>query len=438
MKEYRFVGFGFGAIQAGLFLYEGQQSGCFAASAVAEIDAARVEALRRNGGCFSVNIAHSSHIESATLGPADILNPNSETDREHLIEQIAAATHIATAIPSVAYYRSDAPGSLHRVLAAGLTRKLELGGPPAVIMTAENHNHAAELLLEALAFELDDRERAQLPRSAAVLNTVIGKMSSVVDIAVEQDAGDLPPIVPGGSEAFLVERFNRILTSRVPDWFDHDYLTHAFPTFEQKNDLYPFEESKLYGHNATHALAGYLSALRGVRSMAELREMPGMMQFLRDAFLRESGGALIRKYGGTDAPFTEEGYAAYVDDLLERMTNPHLRTPVEHVTRDPVRKLGWDDRLIGTVRLALAHGIQPVRYAVGAAAALSTFVPSGEASPDVVRDLFQRTVIAEPTVIGSATSDLEEYENVLAAVLDGYRRLGIWTRSESSDPQVML
>ena len=68
--------------------------------------------------------------------------------------------------------------------------------------------------------------------------------------------------------------------------------------------------------------------------------------------------------------FTKEGYRVFADDLLERMVNPWLRDSVERVTRDPRRKLGWDDRLVGTMRLALAAGIEPRRFAVGAAAAL--------------------------------------------------------------------
>jgi mannitol-1-phosphate/altronate dehydrogenase len=51
------------------------------------------------------------------------------------------------------------------------------------------------------------------------------------------------------------------------------------------------------------------------------------------------------------------------------MTNPLLRDRVDRVIRDPARKLGWDDRLIGIMRLALEHNIRPRRYALGAAAA---------------------------------------------------------------------
>ena len=62
-------------------------------------------------------------------------------------------------------------------------------------------------------------------------------------------------------------------------------------------------------------------------------------------------------------------------DLLERMTNPFLMDPVERVTRETQRKLEWDDRLIGTIRLALSQGIEPIRFVFGACAALELLDP---------------------------------------------------------------
>jgi mannitol-1-phosphate 5-dehydrogenase len=96
------------------------------------------------------------------------------------------------------------------------------------------------------------------------------------------------------------------------------------------------------------------------------------MTLSREAFLEESGAALIARHQGMDPLFTAEGFRAYAEDLLVRMTNPYLRDRVERVVRDPLRKLGWDDRLIGTMRLALDVGITPHRFALGAAAALET------------------------------------------------------------------
>src|ERR1017187_10347686 len=123
-------------------------------------------------------------------------------------------------------------------------------------------------------------------------------------------------------------------------------------------------------------MAAYLCSVRGLQFIADLRRDPDLLGFIRDAFLKESGEALIRKHAGVDPLFTSEGYRAYALDLLERMTNPYLQDSVERVGRDPHRKLGWDDRLMGTLRLALHQNIVPRRYAVGTAAALATLDPS--------------------------------------------------------------
>ncbi len=165
----------------------------------------------------------------------------------------------------------------------------------------------------------------------------------------------------------LVEAFNHILITRIA-WSD---FPRGIPIFIEKDDLLPFEEAKLYGHNATHALMGYLARRKGYATMAEIRRDPQILDLARSAFLQESGAALIRKHGGLDPLFTEAGYHDYAEDLLCRMINPHLRDLVERVVRDPRRKLGWDDRLVGTMRLALGQGITPRYYALGARAALA-------------------------------------------------------------------
>jgi mannitol-1-phosphate 5-dehydrogenase len=96
------------------------------------------------------------------------------------------------------------------------------------------------------------------------------------------------------------------------------------------------------------------------------------MALAREAFLEESGAAMIARHKGLDPLFTPAGYQAYADDLLERMINPYLRDLIERVVRDPRRKLAWNDRLIGTMCLALDAGVQPRRFALGAAAAVES------------------------------------------------------------------
>lgn len=354
----RFVGIGFGPIQSGLFLFEAARSGSFLQLTVADVDDTLVRAVRQNGGCCTVNVAGKHGIIQHTLKGIRMLNPRDPKDRAELVCAIAEADEIATALPSVNFYDDGSEASPASCLADGC-RVSGRGDRPVVVYTAENHNHAAEILEEKLCSRLPD---GRLPASVQMLNTVIGKMSGVVSDLSEQRRLRLEPLAPDCSKAVLVEEFNRILISaiRLPAF------ERGITVFEEKGDLLPFEEAKLYGHNAVHALLGYLAYARGYRTMAEAGEDAELMGRVREAFLQESGAGLLHRYGGGDPLFTREGFEAYAEDLLTRMINPFLCDSVYRVIRDPLRKLGWDDRLVGAMRLALAAGVEPIRFAEGA------------------------------------------------------------------------
>ena len=366
-----FVGFGLGAIQTGLFLYDAQASGNFGQMTVAEVIPETVQRVRENNGCLTVNIAHFDHIEAVQVGPIEVFNPAVVSDREHLVRAVAAAEEISTAVPGVAFYcHTPGPTALSEILRDGLQLSLISGGPRKVIYTAENDNHAAEILRELVMQGINPDEKDRILGQVCFLNTVIGKMSGVVSDPTESATLGLAGMTPGTGRAVLVEAFNNILISRID--FPGPPFERGISTFIEKDNLLPFEEAKLFGHNATHALGAYLGRLLGARRIADLPRISGMTEFLRRAFLEESGAALIHRYRGLDPLFTTSGYAVYADDLLKRMFNPYLSDTVERVGRDVERKLGWEDRLVGTMRLALAEGVTPVRYALGAAAALAS------------------------------------------------------------------
>jgi mannitol-1-phosphate/altronate dehydrogenase len=83
------------------------------------------------------------------------------------------------------------------------------------------------------------------------------------------------------------------------------------------------------------------------------------------ALKEECGAALVKKFNGLDPLFSEEGYATYADALVTRMVSPLLDDSVERVMLDMARKLSWDDRLIGAMRLCLSQGVKPARLALG-------------------------------------------------------------------------
>lgn len=354
-----FVGIGFGPIQSGLFLLEAYASGNFSRYVVAEVDSTLVGAVRQNGGAYFINVAYPDRIERTRVAAVELYDPAQSEDREALVRAIAEASEVATALPSVECYDNGQASAPAALLAEGISRR---SGESLLIYAAENHNHAAELL------ERSVRARAPSGPLDAIqfVNTVIGKMSGVVHSDEQIRHLGLETLTPATNRAVLVEAFNRILISHV----DLPRFRRGIEVFIEKEDLLPFEHAKLYGHNAVHALVGYLAQRRKLDTMADALRDERLAQLARDAFLNESGAALIAKHGGVgDSLFTPAGYAQYADDLLRRMGNPYLHDQVARVIRDPRRKLGWHDRLVGTMRLALEQGIAPEHFALGAAAA---------------------------------------------------------------------
>lgn len=339
-----FLGVGLGPIQTGIFL-DGARRGGFARLVIAEVDAAVVDAVRRAGGWLRVNVASAAAVAVNEIPGVEVFNPAVPADREALVAAAADADEVATALPSIAFYTH-----IRGWLGEGFRRA---PGRRRFVYAAENHNHAAEALEAAVG---------SLPASHH-LNTVIGKMSGVYP-AVECARRGLAPLAPGADRGHLVEAFNRILIQAC-DGIDDRRVQGLVA----KPDLLPFEEAKLYGHNAVHLWLGLHARELGLPVMDGIARHPSLSARARIAFVDEIGAALCRKRAGVDELFTPPGFAAYADDLLVRMANPFLADRVDRVCRDLERKLTWDDRAVGAMRLVLGQGIAPAVLAEGAALA---------------------------------------------------------------------
>ena len=208
-----------------------------------------------------------------------------------------------------------------------------------------------------------------------VRDTVIGKMSGVIDDPAEIAAlGPRTTITPGLQPAFLVEAFDRILVSRVDPGGGTGPSTPASPCCARWTTWPPSRPPSCWDTTPPMPWPASRHAA-GPDRVADLEQVPGAMAFLRAAFLEESGGRSRRGSPGADPLFTADGYAAFADDLLARMVNPHLADTIERASRDPRRKLGWDDRLVGTIRVCMSAGIEAPRYALGTAAGLAILEP---------------------------------------------------------------
>ena len=125
-----------------------------------------------------------------------------------------------------------------------------------------------------------------------------------------------------------------------------------------------FTERKLYIHNAGHALLAYLGYLGGYEYGYEALADEDIYFQVRGA-MEESARALVRKYHPPAGALL-----ANIDDLLTRFANRALGDSVLRLGRDPLRKLGHTDRLVGAALNALADGVIPTNLVTGIAAGL--------------------------------------------------------------------
>ncbi len=358
-----FVGFGFGAIQGGLFLPSAFASGNFDRLVVAEIDSELVAQIRRSGGTYQCNVAEAAGLRTVEVSGLEAYNPLVDEDRVTLLEAISEAAELCTALPSFTLYDSG-DASVAALLAEGLGRKVEnTQAPSAVVYAAENDARAAARLREACL----TRKPSGFGNRVVFSETVIAKMCSVVTDSSRIRAEGLAALTEGSSRALLVEAYDKILIDEsVPPGFER-----GLDRFIPKADLGPYALTKFFGHNAIHATLGFLARDKGMSYMHEVRESRELLTLAKRAFVEEAGVGLRKEYAEVeDDLFTPDGFLEYADDALERMINPFLRDPVARVTRDPIRKLGWEDRMLGSMRLAIRAGTVPAVMARAARIAL--------------------------------------------------------------------
>jgi len=349
-NERMFLGFGLGAVQSGLMLYEAFKSNNFSRFVILEVNKEIVDSVRKNGNKIVVNTAKKDRVIKSTISGFEIYNPSDPSDYNDICSSINQADEMATAVPSVDFYNAGI-NSIASLLSKNINPD-----KPQVLYAAENNNYAAEILVE----KIKGYNTGNRLRQFQAVDTVIGKMGGVIfDLQTVREL-NLDWMTPYSNAAILVEEFNNIIISKIT----LPGFKRGIEVFQEKDDLLPFEEAKLFGHNAVHSMLGFFAALRGYTYMSEIKDDPGLYQYGIDAFNKESGAFLLKKYNNLDEPlFTEKGFNFYGKDLLERMTNPYLRDEVKRICRDPVRKLEYNDRLFGTIREALKQNVLPKIFA---------------------------------------------------------------------------
>jgi mannitol-1-phosphate/altronate dehydrogenase len=352
VRKKTFMGFGLGAVQSGLMLYEAFRSNNFDKFIISEIDYEIVSSVKNANSQITINISTKNGVKKSVISNVEICNSSNISDYNFIASSIYEADEMATAIPSTEFYDTG-KSSIARLLAENINpNKYQ------ILYTAENNNYAAEILLE----KINKYAAVDKLKKFQILNTVIGKMGGVINDESTVKKFDLDWMTPLSKVAILVEEFNDIIISKIK----LPGFERGIKIFREKDDLLPFEEVKLFGHNAVHSMLGFLASLKGYTYMSEIKNDPQLYGYGTQAFDNESGVFLLKKYKHFKDPlFTKEGFRYYGLDLLERITNPFLRDEVKRICRDPIRKLQYNDRFFGAIREALKYNVHPKILAKG-------------------------------------------------------------------------
>jgi len=112
-------------------------------------------------------------------------------------------------------------------------------------------------------------------------------------------------------------------------------------------------ERKFYIKNTGHYAIGLAGAARGFKLMDEAARDEEVFALV-DAATRESAAAVAAKHG-----FSEDETERYRAGFLRQMKSPFLPDEISRVIREPIRKLGREERLVGPAMLACAQGRAP-------------------------------------------------------------------------------
>jgi len=285
----------------------------------ADIDSRITSRLNRFGGYSVRHVGPSGEDEDIRIEPVETIDAG---DRTAVGEVLQQKPLIATAVGARAF-----PIALRQIAdSATGTGRVDLL-PSLDIIVAENLRDPAALAEETLETELPGIHACS-----------VGKMVPLQD----RD--------PAGELVVRAEPFNTLVVDGT-DWRGETPKDVRWVRLVE--DIHAWMDSKMFIHNLGHSACAWRSraASPGVARIADTLEDPRVFHHVRTVML-----AMARIVGAEyEDAFSSVDLAAHVEDLLHRFSNRELGDTVERVGRDLTRKLGRDERVIGSMRLAAKY-----------------------------------------------------------------------------------
>ena len=287
---------------------------------------------------YKVHVVGSQH-QIDVVSRIVAVNANSG----EVIDRIRQADLITTAVGPMILDKIAA------TLASGLQLRFDDGNlTPLNIIACENMVRGTTHLKSAVLARLPEAYHERLEQCVGFVDSAVDR---IVPPAAAANDDPLEVTVESFSE-WIVDQTQ--FKGQVP----------AVTGMELTGNLIAFVERKLFTLNTGHCITAYLGALAGYSTIREAIADVVIQEKVRRA-MQQSGEVLVRRYG-----FDRQLHHAYIEKILGRFANPYLVDEIDRVGRQPLRKLGADDRLIKPLLGTLEYGLEHDALLEGIAAAL--------------------------------------------------------------------
>lgn len=305
------------------------------------------------------------------------------------IDEIATADIVTTAVGLVILPR------IAPTIAAAIEKRMEMGvKEPMNMIACENAIRGTSQLKKAVYENLSEEGKA-------FADEYVGFPDCAVDRIV-------PPVRIENSIDVVVERYYEWDVEKSGFKGEIPEITGMTLV----DDLMAYIERKLFTLNTGHCITAYLGTLRQIPTIDQAiadEEIYGIVS----AAMKESGAGLIKKHG-----FDADKHAAYIEKIIGRFKNPHLKDDVTRVGREPLRKLSPTDRLIKPLMTAAGFGLPVDHLLTGVGAALHYNNPEDKQSVELqekIKTNGVKATVAEITGIEDAAiidAIVAEYEKL--------------------------
>lgn len=312
-------------------------------------------------------------------------------DADKLIDAMCEAEIITTSVMA-----TNLP-KVAPLIAKGLKKRLEQGKDKAIVMACENAIMGTDILKNAM-IETKILTEDQIDSIGAFPNTAVDRMvfSGVHNGKEGIEIGDAFELV--------IEKGKLI-----------DPNSEPIKGAEYVDDLMMYLQRKIYIINCGHAIAGYYGqALKGYDIVQDALRDPDLLPQIRTAML-ESASALEKKYG-----FTHESLVEYMETMMvKRFTTPGVVDPISRVSREPIRKISPNDRIMGPANNCEEYGLDNTYLLKGVACALK-FESDGDLQAEELQNYIAENGIEEAIVKYTGVQKGSRMYNV---ILEEYKKI---------------